>query len=85
MDKKKTPIKDQIKGYRLLGLYNLGRMLGHMVGDILFDTVFLKDEESFHQLAHEIILKEVSEDKFRYILEKVAYKNNYKDSFKRTF
>lgn len=85
LDKKKTPIKDQIKGYRLLGLYNLGRMLGHMVGDILFDTVFLKDEESFHQLAHEIILKEVSEDKFRYILEKVAYKNNYKDSFKRTF
>ncbi len=85
LDNEEIDLEKQIKGIRLLGIYNLARMLGHMIGDIFFDTLFLHDESSFQELLKKIVNEDVSEIKFRQIVSEIAYKNDYQLTSKRVF
>lgn len=78
-------IQDQIKGIRLLGIYNLARMTGHMYGDILFDHFFIKGDLKFHSLINIILNGQFDNESFSDFKDIINEEVEIKKMSKRIF
>lgn len=80
-----SPINEHIKGIHLLGIYNLGRMLGHMYADILFEQFFVQEKGEFKEALKIVYGHDFSNKSFNYLKELIFKDLDYKNLHKRMF
>ncbi len=83
--RKNEEVLSELKGIRLLGIYNLARMQGHMVGDILFDHFFIKSNLLFNDLLKIMLSGSFSEECFHQFMDIVRAEVDLIETKKRIF
>ncbi|EQC50559.1 ChaN family lipoprotein [Bacteriovorax sp. DB6_IX] len=79
------PVKENLKGLPLHGIFSSSRKLGHIFADRLFDNYYVKNREEIKEALKIIYSTDFSDESFFRLKEIVLKDFDYKSSRKREF
>ncbi len=65
-------------------LYSQARMIGHILGDTLYNRFYLKDSQEFQKIQNDLFAPEISTQNYQYLIRNIL-NHSYKKDKKRFF